>query len=277
MNETGKIIRQLRKEAGYTQSSLATALHVTTQAVSKWERGFSLPDVALLPKLSLLLDADMDLLVSRSIEQDEWVGLLDILGCDFSQTVYDKPLVYYLLAHFALLGIRHIHVLTDAENRQFLMKERFRRFGFRFCFDPPADMNTLIMQHPWFVFGSDLTRQFQGAMVSDKSTMLVPENQKPVFFCCRKDDLGAYFQEKERFAKSCAKRTLGRGMICFDMSDSDKALDVAGFVRTYQKNAGLLIGSLEEIAMKQGLITAEEAMGLAENSPYRDELRKLRR
>ncbi len=71
MAETGKIIKELRIKAGFTQKALAEALHITDKAVSKWERGLCLPDVALLPKLSLLLDVDMDVLIAKSIEQEE--------------------------------------------------------------------------------------------------------------------------------------------------------------------------------------------------------------
>ena len=35
----GKIIAKLCREAGYTQKTLADALHITDKAVSKWERG----------------------------------------------------------------------------------------------------------------------------------------------------------------------------------------------------------------------------------------------
>lgn len=50
--KTGAFIRQLRKERGMTQKELAAALNVTDKAVSKWELGASLPDVALLLPLS---------------------------------------------------------------------------------------------------------------------------------------------------------------------------------------------------------------------------------
>lgn len=48
----GPFIRQLRKERGMTQRELAAALGVTDKAVSKWELGTSLPDVALLLPLA---------------------------------------------------------------------------------------------------------------------------------------------------------------------------------------------------------------------------------
>ena len=39
--KTGGLIAQARKEKGLTQRELAQALHVSAQAVSKWERGVS--------------------------------------------------------------------------------------------------------------------------------------------------------------------------------------------------------------------------------------------
>lgn len=39
--EMGKLLLQLRKERGMTQRQVAEQLCVSTQAVSKWERGVS--------------------------------------------------------------------------------------------------------------------------------------------------------------------------------------------------------------------------------------------
>ena len=49
--KTGKLIRRLRQEKGYTQAGLADRLHVSDKAVSKWERGLGCPDISLLPQL----------------------------------------------------------------------------------------------------------------------------------------------------------------------------------------------------------------------------------
>ena len=40
--EIGERLQQLRKEKGISQEKLAEQLHVTRQAVSKWETGVSL-------------------------------------------------------------------------------------------------------------------------------------------------------------------------------------------------------------------------------------------
>ena len=49
--KTGRLIAQMRKEQNITQRELAQRLHLSPQAVSKWERGLSFPDVALLEAL----------------------------------------------------------------------------------------------------------------------------------------------------------------------------------------------------------------------------------
>ena len=50
--ELGKKIRQLRFKAHLTQEQLAEKLGIGAQAVSKWENGAAMPDIALLPSLA---------------------------------------------------------------------------------------------------------------------------------------------------------------------------------------------------------------------------------
>lgn len=51
----GLFLAELRREKGMTQKELAEKLFVSDKAVSKWERGLSMPDVSLLAPLSELL------------------------------------------------------------------------------------------------------------------------------------------------------------------------------------------------------------------------------
>lgn len=61
--DIGKIIYIKRKELGITQQALAETLHVSFQAISKWENGISYPDIELLPILAKTLNISIDSLL----------------------------------------------------------------------------------------------------------------------------------------------------------------------------------------------------------------------
>ena len=50
--EFARRLSQLRHKAGKKQHQVADALGVTPQAVSKWERGLSCPDILMLDELA---------------------------------------------------------------------------------------------------------------------------------------------------------------------------------------------------------------------------------
>ena len=56
----GEKINELRKKSNMTQEMLADAIGVTAQAVSKWERGVSNPDLYLIPALAELFGVTAD-------------------------------------------------------------------------------------------------------------------------------------------------------------------------------------------------------------------------
>lgn len=61
----GAYISKLRKQNDWTQSQLADMLNVSRQAVSKWEMGDSLPDIALLPPLADLFHVTIDQILNN--------------------------------------------------------------------------------------------------------------------------------------------------------------------------------------------------------------------
>ena len=60
MNKVGNQISMLRKTKGLTQNELGERLGVSFQAVSKWERGESLPEVSILIDLANILETSVD-------------------------------------------------------------------------------------------------------------------------------------------------------------------------------------------------------------------------
>ena len=60
MKLVGGQIARLRKEKGLTQNDLGDRLGISFQAVSKWERGETLPDTAILLDLANALETSVD-------------------------------------------------------------------------------------------------------------------------------------------------------------------------------------------------------------------------
>ena len=59
----GKNIQYLRKESNMTQQDLADKLNYTSKAVSKWERGESMPEIEVLAAIASLFNVTVDFLL----------------------------------------------------------------------------------------------------------------------------------------------------------------------------------------------------------------------
>lgn len=83
--EIGEKIQLLRKEKQMTQNMVAEVLHVSTQAVSNWERGKGYPDIQNILQLSDLFDVSLDELIKEDVDFKEALlekkvhGWLDLL------------------------------------------------------------------------------------------------------------------------------------------------------------------------------------------------------
>lgn len=86
-DEFGQFILQLRKEKGLTQKELAEKLYISDKAVSKWERGLSMPDIALLMPLSQILGVTTtELLSGKRIEKNMGLTVTEVESL-MSQTI----------------------------------------------------------------------------------------------------------------------------------------------------------------------------------------------
>ncbi|MCD8126435.1 MAG: helix-turn-helix domain-containing protein [Clostridiales bacterium] len=56
----GEKLRDCRKRAGLSQEALAEKLHVSRQAITKWECGGGIPDVENLQRIAALFGVTMD-------------------------------------------------------------------------------------------------------------------------------------------------------------------------------------------------------------------------
>lgn len=67
----GGNIARLRRERAMTQADLAERINYSDKAVSKWERGESLPDVLTLLNLAKVLDTDLNTLGGCAVQAGE--------------------------------------------------------------------------------------------------------------------------------------------------------------------------------------------------------------
>ena len=65
--KVGSYIKDKRNEKNLTQKELAEVLNVTPQAVSKWEKGETLPDTAILLDLASHLETSVDLILNGGV------------------------------------------------------------------------------------------------------------------------------------------------------------------------------------------------------------------
>ncbi|MBQ5514067.1 MAG: helix-turn-helix transcriptional regulator, partial [Oscillospiraceae bacterium] len=60
------MLKAYRKKNGYTQDDIAEKLGVSRQAVAKWERGESVPDIESVVSLAGIYGVTVDLLIKNS-------------------------------------------------------------------------------------------------------------------------------------------------------------------------------------------------------------------
>lgn len=174
----GKLIQYLRKRLGYTQQELANRLSISDKAVSKWERGIGVPDISLLQKLSVVLDIDIDSLLSGevSLHDQTWKGAMYLDEYAMS-ILYDKPVFSYLLSYFLLCRVKDIVVWAN-ESQVILLKKEYgngeslginiefqvKRQEFNLCDeiihakDYFGNSNIVILNGSNVIYGVDLSR-----------------------------------------------------------------------------------------------------------------------
>ena len=240
--ETGKLIAKLRKEAGYTQASLASALFVTDKAVSKWERGLCAPDSSLLPKLSMLLDADIEYLISgnRPYGEHRWVG--EILVDDIEGELAGRPILHYLLSYFMLVNITDIYIKT--KKQEYVKNLHLEEYGLNITFSPFPDQKSLVVHDKFLLFGPNLTRYLQSFMYSGKNIIPVLDERELPLLVTHHPSFSLDWHRE-----NCERKNLGRGMIFLPLDD-----DAEQFIKIYERNANRKIADLSEIAKNRNLV-----------------------
>lgn len=156
----GEKIREQRLKKGFTQDYLANELHVSSQAISKWETGQTMPDISLLMPLSRVLAISVNELLGgdrrrelekrwhEAAELDEEMALLAI---DDALTEFpdDEEFLYHRAKYEYVLGKRESDggvrdsFLADASMH---LEELVKHF-------PENDEYKNLLAHTYYEFG----------------------------------------------------------------------------------------------------------------------------
>ena len=116
----GKMILEFRKKKNVTQEELAAELGVTAAAVSKWENGYTLPDILMLCALADYFEVTTDELLGRRAVKSQAVvaAQTEELGRKIAGLLqkYNIHTAAILTEHDAALAIAE----SEAENIQYL-------------------------------------------------------------------------------------------------------------------------------------------------------------
>lgn len=109
LQQCGAFIRRCRTERGLSQQQLANELHVTREAVSKWENGRGLPDVSLLQPLARALGVSVNaLLLGEEGARDEEALNTWIFLTEAEQALRRRSSTRLLLAVAAVIAAQFV-------------------------------------------------------------------------------------------------------------------------------------------------------------------------
>ncbi len=78
IEKVGRQIAALRKAKGLTQAQLGERVNVSFQAVSKWERGETLPDSGILVDLAAVLETSVDTILTGGEKAVNYRGKITV-------------------------------------------------------------------------------------------------------------------------------------------------------------------------------------------------------
>ena len=118
----GAFVSELRREKGITQKELAEKLCISDKAISKWETGNSIPDVALLVPLAEILEVSTtELLECRRIEQPESMGkeqtdnlvkkVIELSEDRYTYKSRTRIIIYLICVFVSIVGLFNIYML----------------------------------------------------------------------------------------------------------------------------------------------------------------------
>ena len=155
-------IRNFRKQKGYSQEMVAEKLNVVRQTVSKWEKGYSVPDADLLERMAELFEVSVDELLSGEKETQpppemgEIARQLAHINEQLARQNRIRKRVWkcvgIVLACFAALVVLYViafaafHVVTDSDEQRITYEVRCTLDGQEYLYGIVCDGQYQILE-----------------------------------------------------------------------------------------------------------------------------------
>lgn len=113
-NIASNIIR-LRKQFSLTQQELANKLHYTDKAISKWERGESVPDVEVLNSVANIFGVSIEFLISEHSEKE-------LASLTKERKIFDKNWFFIILLSLTIMLVAiiiYLGAMYTAESNRY--------------------------------------------------------------------------------------------------------------------------------------------------------------
>lgn len=228
----GQRMRELREQRKNTQEQLAVHIGVTTQAVSKWERGEGFPDIATLPVIASFYNVTVD----------------SLLGVD--NAVRKRKLSEYEQRSKKIRG-------TDAVSERIaLWREAYREFP-----NEPVVLHNLS-----FALGRQGFEKHSEEIILLAKRLLEESTQSGEYFGAIRNLCFAYksigdINEAKRYA-SMAGRYIGtENQLMIHLLEGD---DAAGFCQWNIETLVDLISTNAAVMLQKGTFSNEEKIHIAE-------------
>lgn len=153
MVSIGEQIQSLRKQQHVTQSDLANAVGVTTQAVSKWECGGT-PDADLLPAIADFFKVSIDQLYGRKHQEEQPLSSYvynQLRNINAKERKMEAFRIIYAI-HNACSDVTELATIIKSDRMELYDEDNSFRFGYLMTTDENLAVMSLMKSSPYAIF-----------------------------------------------------------------------------------------------------------------------------